>query len=211
MMAALVLPVVLMLAACGKSEPPPQPENVDLILSSEVVFVAADGKTPRDAPKLPMRLWAPYIVGDLYGSPNGGEITPVVLNSDRTFTLNLNESGALLEKALVPTQFSQQWMTIEPANARVARLLPFVMPVDGITPLGTAEWLDPATGSRWMLLYLDRPARIVGDIVYEGRKLQFDIAAAQAGYVWVQQPEPAGSGAFTAAPRPAKLVLAVMP
>jgi hypothetical protein len=203
------MPVILLLAACGKTEAPPQPEDVDLILTSEVVFVASDGKTPRDAPKVPMRLWAPYIVGDLYGSPNAGEITPVTLHSDGTFTLNLNEAGSLLAKALVPTQFMQKWMTIEPANARVARLLPFVMSAEGITPLGTAEWLDPNTGSRWMLIYLDRAARIVGDIVYEGRKLRFDIAAAQAGYLWVQQP--AESGVYRAAQRPAKLVLAVMP
>jgi hypothetical protein len=100
-------------------------------------------------------------------------------------------------------------MAIEPANARVARLLPFVMPMDGITPVGTAEWLDPNTGSKWMLIYVDRPARIRGDIVYEGRKLQFDIDAPQAGYLWVQQPE--GSGVYQSAPRPAKLVLAVLP
>ena len=203
------MPWVLLLAACGRGEPPPQPENVDLILASEVVFLAADGKAPRNRPKEPLRLWAPYIAGDLYGSPNVGEITPVTLNTDLTFTLNLNEVAPLLEKALVPTQFTQKWMAIEPANARVARLLPFVMPMDGITPVGTAEWLDPNTGSKWMLIYVDRPARIRGDIVYESRKLQFDIEAAQAGYLWVQQPE--GSGVYQSAPRPAKLVLAVLP
>ena len=201
--------MVLLLAACGRSDPEPQPEDVDLILTSEVVFLAADRKTSRDRPKEPLRLWAPYIVGDLYGSPNAGEITPVALNRDLTFTLNLNEAGAVLEKALVPTQFMQKWMAIEPVNARVARLLPFVMPADGIAPVGTAEWLDPATGATWMLIYVDRPARIRGDIVYESRKLKFEIDAAQAGYLWVQEPE--GSGVYKSAPRPAKLVLAVLP
>jgi hypothetical protein len=201
-------PWALLLAACGSSEPPPQPENVDLIVPSRVVFYSADGKTPRDPPKEAMRLWAPYVVGDFYGSPNAGEISAVTLNSDLTFTMNLNEAGELLQKALVPTKFSQKWMAIEPAEARVARLSPFVMPADGIAPLGLPQWLDAATGARYMLIYVDRPARIRGDIVYESRKLQFEIEALQAGYLWVQEPD--GNGTFRAAPRPANLVLGIL-
>ena len=43
-----------------------------------------------------------------------------------------------------------------------------------------------------MLVYLDRPARLRGEIVHEGRSLRFDIEAKEAGYLWIQQPE--GSG-----------------
>ena len=40
-----------------------------------------------------------------------------------------------------------------------------------------------------MLVYVDRPARIRGEIVYEGRSLRFDIEAKEAGYLWIRQPE----------------------
>ena len=50
------------------------------------------GKTPRPAPKESLRLWVPYVVGDLYGSPNAGEISPTSLNPDLSFTLDLNAS-----------------------------------------------------------------------------------------------------------------------
>jgi hypothetical protein len=100
-------------------------------------------------------------------------------------------------------------MAIEPAAARVARALPFVLEADNIAPFGTAEWLDQDTGRRLMLVYVDRPARIRGDIVYEQRRLQFDIVADRAGYLWVEQPE--GNGTFRTAPVPKRLVLAVFP
>jgi hypothetical protein len=60
-----------------------------------------------------------------------------------------------------------------------------------------------------MLIYVDRPARIRGEIVYERRNLRFDIEAKAAGYLWVQQPE--GSGEYRAATPPIHPILAVMP
>ena len=118
-------------------------------------------------------------------------------------------TGKILEKGLVPSQFSQRWMAIQPAEARIARVLPFVMPADNIGPVGVSEWLDPATGAKLMLLYLDRPSRVIGAIVYEGRQLKFDIEAKEAGYLWVRQPE--GNGTFRAVPKPDNVQLAVFP
>jgi hypothetical protein len=198
-----------LLAACGSREPPPAPARGDWVLRSRVEFFEADGKTPRAAPKENLRLWVPYVVGDLYGAPNAGELAPLTLKPDLSFTLDLNKSHEKLALALVPTEFSQKWMSIEPAAARVARLSPFVLPVDGIVPVGLCEWLDVDTRDKLMLVYVDRPARIRGEIVYEGRNLRFDIEARQAGYVWIRQPE--GSGEYRMAPWPGRVLLAVMP
>jgi hypothetical protein len=207
----LVLTFLAALAGCARQEPAPAPERSDWVLESRVAFVEADGKTPRLVPREDLRLWVPYVVGDLYGGPNEGEFTPVALKPDLSFSVDLNKSTEKLKKALVPTRFSQKWMTIEPADARVARLSPFVMPVDGITPVGVCEWLDVDSGDKLMLVYLDRPARIRGEVVYEGRNLRFDIESKEAGYVWIRQPEPEGSGEFRMAPWPGRVLLAVMP
>ena len=151
----------------------------------------------------------PILVGDLYGAPNAGELAPVTFNPDLSFVLDLNKSHENLAKALIPTEFSQAWMIIEPAAARIARLSPFVLPADGISPVGVCEWLDADTGAKLMLVYLDRPARIRGEIVHEGRNLRFDIEAKEAGYLWIQQPE--GSGVYRKATWPGRVILAVMP
>ena len=195
-----------LLAACAKDPPPTLPT---LVVQSQVVFLEADGKKAREVPKEKLRLWVPYLVGDMYGSPNEGEVVPVALNADLSFTMDLNGAGKRLEKALVPSTFSQKWMAIEPAAARIARVLPFVMPADNIGPVGVSEWLDPGTGSKLMLLYVDRPARVIGEIVYEGRQLKFNIEAKEAGYLWVRQPE--GDGTFEAVSRPERVELAVYP
>lgn len=204
-----VVAALLTLSACSAPEEPAAPTREDWVLESHVAFLAADGKTPRDAPAESLRLWVPYVVGDLYGAPNAGELAPVAFKQDLSFVLDLNKSHENLAKALIPTEFSQKWMLIEPAGARIARLSPFVLPADGIAPVGVCEWLDEDTGTKLMLVYLDRPARIRGEIVHDGRNLRFDIEAKEAGYLWIQQPE--GSGVFQKAAWPGKVVLAVMP
>jgi len=199
----------LLLSACSAPKETAAPPRQDWMLESHVAFVAADGKTPRDAPSKNLRLWVPYVVGDIYGAPNAGELAPVTFKPDLSFVLDLNKSHDNLAKALIPTDFSQKWMIIEPASARIARLSPFVLPADGIAPVGVAEWLDATTGARLMLVYLDRPARLRGEIVHEGRNLRFDIEAKEAGYLWIEQPE--GSGVFRKAEWPGRVVLAVLP
>ena len=203
------LSLLVLVSACGKRSDDAEPPHLDWVIESHVAFMEADGKTPRSVPDEPLRLWMPYVVGDLYGSPNAGEILPVTLRPDLSFTLNLNLGHRKLDRALVPTELSQKWMAIEPAAARIARLSPFVLPAEGIAPLGICEWLDADTGKRLMLIYVDRPARIRGEIVYEGRNLRFDMTATEAGYLWIEQPQ--GSGEYHAVPRPARLLLAVMP
>jgi len=198
-----------LLSACSSREEPAAPKREDWVLHSHVAFYEADAKTLRPTPSESLRFWVPYVVGDLYGAPNAGELAPVTFNADLSFVLDLNKSHENLAKALIPTEFSQKWMTIEPAAARVARLSPFVLPSDGIVPVGVAEWLDTETGAKLMLVYLDRPARIRGEIVHEGRNLRFDIEAKEAGYLWISQPD--GSGVFHKATWPGKVILAVMP
>jgi hypothetical protein len=205
----LVFPLIALLAACGGREDAAAAPRAEWLVQSQIRFLEADGKTARAAPDEPLRLWMPFVVGDIYGAPNAGELVPVALQADLSFSMDLRRAHGKLEKALLPTAFSQKWMAIEPTAARIARLSPFVMPADGIVPLGTTEWLDAETGSRLMLLFVDRPARVRGEIVYDKRSLRFDIEAAQAGFLWIHQPE--GSGEFRAAPPPARLVLAVMP
>jgi hypothetical protein len=205
--AACLLLVVL--GGCGPRSEDARPPHPDWIIHSQVAFYEADLKTPRPAPKGPLRLWVPYVVGDIYGSPNEGELAPVVLQPDLTFTIDLNVRHLRLAPALVPTDFSQKWMTIEPTAARVARVSPFLVPKDGGFPLGMSEWLDTDTGTRLLLIYIDRPARIRGEIVHQGRDLSWDIDVKEAGFVWVSQPQE--SGVYVAVPQPAHLQLAVMP
>jgi hypothetical protein len=205
----LVLTSLAALSACGSREEAPAPQRPDWVLQSRVVFFEADGKTARPSPKEDLRLWMPFVVGDIYGDPNEGELADATLKPDLSFSLDLNKSREKLDKVLIPTNFSQKWMSIEPKEARVARVSPFVLPADGIAPLGDCEWLDVDTRDKLMLVYLDRPARIRGEIVYEGRSLRFDIESKEAGYLWIQQPE--GSGEFRVAAWPGRVLLAVMP
>src|SRR5262245_21522593 len=120
----LGLLVLVALSGCEPESFDAKPPRPEWVISTHVAFYEADGKTRREPPKVKLRLWMPYVVGDIYGSPNEGEITPVELQPDLGFTLNLNVNYKKLDRILVPTQFSQKWMSIEPKTARVARVSP---------------------------------------------------------------------------------------
>ena len=151
----------------------------------------------------------PYVVGDIYGDPNEGELAPVTLKPDLSFSLDLNKSHEKLAAALVPTEFSQKWMTIEPAAARVARLSPFVLPV-GRHRARRHVRVDRHRHRRQAHAGVLRPA---GAHPRRNRLRRpqpgFDIESKEAGYVWIRQPE--GSGEFRMAPWPGRVLLAVMP
>ena len=194
-----------LLCACARPAPP----RAEWIIPARVEFLAADG-APREAPPAASaRLWLPWVLGDLYGAPDGGELAPVALQSDYRFTLDLNATTRIGEAlAKEKTEFTENWVRIEPAEARVARLLPYLLEADGIAPLGESQWID-ATGQRLMVLYFDRAARIAGRYQSPSLTLEFDVAATAPGYVWVAIPE--GSGIFKTAPFPRHVTLAVFP
>jgi len=201
-----VAALLLALAACG-----PRVEiHPDWILHAQVVYLAADLRTPVVAPGA-LRLQFPYISGDLYGAPTTGDFLQPILDAQRRFTLDLNVSHAALLKSLEPAEFSLPYLQVQPAEARFARLAPLAVQADGIEQVGQAEWLDAATGQTLLLLYFDRPARISGATLASGRPLRYDIRATAPGYVWVAREKRAAEDAFVVVGRPTRLVLAVTP
>lgn len=193
----LLLAVVLV-GLCGCHQPPPP--RADWIIHSQLVFLADDQVTELPPPpQSKFRLFFPYIAGDLYGPPTTGDFLDPTLRPDYHFDIDLNRNHQALLKSLEPSDFSVSYMSIEPADARVARLAPAVLQADGIEPLGRTQWMDGDTHKPVMLLYFDRPATLVG-----GGK--YSIHAGAAGYVWVGQV----GDTYTVIPTPARLLLAVI-
>ncbi len=156
------------------------------------------------------RLAFPYIVGDLYGSPNTGNFIVPVRRTPAAFTLDLNRTQAALQSELEPTDFTLRFLRITPAAARIARLTPVALQRAGIDPVGTVDWLDARSRNPLMLLYIDRPARIEGAITRGGETIRYDIRAAKPGYVWVGG-IPAGDHdtLYTVVPSPQHLILTI--
>jgi hypothetical protein len=156
------------------------------------------------------RLIFPYIVGDLYGSPNTGAfVVPVNLTAGG-FTLDLNRTQKALESELEPTDFEFRIMRITPREARLARLTPVAMQRDGIDPVGTVDWRDARSGTSLMLVYIDRPARIAGSITRDGNTIRYDIQVAGPGYVWVGAIRTKGHDTlYTVVPPPQQPVLTI--
>jgi hypothetical protein len=204
--------LVGVLVACGQAGALHE-EHPDWVIRSKVVFVSPDLSTPRQPMTLDtFRLSFPYIAGDLYGSPTTGDFIKPTLNADYTFEMDLNRTQEDLLHSLEPTEFSLDYLRVEPREARIARLAPLALQPDGIERIASADWVNPASDEPLMLVYVDRPARITGALTRNGHTIRYNVRAGTAGYIWIgrRQTED-GEQMYTEVPRPDSVVLALSP
>lgn len=186
------------MAACSRG-----PHHPDWVIHSAVDLIGPP-------PPAGYRLIFPYIVGDLYGSPNTGAFVIPVSRTAAGFTLDLNRTQAALQSELGPTDFELRFMSITPHDARLARLTPVALQRDGIEAVGTMDWLDARSRRSLMLVYVDRAARIAGSVIRDGARIRYDVRAAGAGYLWIGALRTgAHDTLYSAVPPPRHLVLTI--
>ena len=204
---AAAMLVALLLGACSAE----RDHRTDWVIRSQVVFLSPDLQTERKQPPASaMRLWFPYVTGDLYGQPETGSFYEAAVRPDLTFEIDLNGAHDKVVKSAGRTVFSMRSLAIAPAEARIARMLPFVMQADGIEPLGETRWIDADTRQPLMLVYFDRKARIAGSEQSGERTLLYDIWTNEPGYLWVGQSDNKSTSEWSRA-RPKRVLLAVTP
>ena len=190
----------LLIASSGCSRGPHHP---DWVIHSAIEVV---GPPPAGG----YRLVFPYIVGDFYGSPNTGDFVAPSSRTAGAFTLDLNRTLGELESELGPTDFSLHFLKIVPHDARLARLTPVALQLDGIEPVGPVEWVDAGTRRPLMLVYIDREARIAGSFSRGGQTVRYDVRASKPGYVWIGAVQQGQRDIlYTAVPSPQHLVLTI--
>jgi hypothetical protein len=196
--------------ACGG---PRAEHRSEWVLHSRVVFYSRDLNIERASlPATDFRLFFPYIVGDLYGSPDTGDFLHVEYGEQQHFAIDLNLTHEELLKSLEKTEFGLSYLTIEPAEARIARLAPLALQADGIEQIGTAEWIEPQSKQRLMLVYVDRPCRIAGTTRSGERLIRYEVRAPTAGYIWIGYHDLGdGSRVYAVVPAPNEIVLGVTP
>jgi hypothetical protein len=205
-----VLIAVAGLAACRQSESEP---HLGLVLHSRIQFLSPDLQVARDPlPRGTFRLFFPYIAGDLYGPATTGDFIRPVINADYTFDIDFGRVQPDLVRSLQRTDFSLDYLKIDPPDARIARLAPLALQSDGIEQVATIDWIDARTHERLMLVYVDRPARITGALVREDYTIRYNVRATAAGYIWiVRRQTDEGEQMYTEVDKPESVVLALTP
>jgi hypothetical protein len=199
------------LAGCGQSVS--EPQHPGWVLHSRVQFFASDLQVAQDPlPRSSFRLFFPYISGDLYGAATTGDFIRPTLNPDLTFEIDFGRGQQDLTRSLEPTEFSLEYLKIDPPDARIARLAPLALQPDGIEQVATTDWIDAKTHERLMLVYFDRPARITGVLVREDYTIRYNIRATQAGYLWIARRQTDdGEQMYTEVANPQSVILALTP
>jgi hypothetical protein len=206
----VVVTAASMLAGCGRTDPE---SHHGWVLHSQIKFLAPDLAVTRDPlPRSSFRLFFPYIAGDLYGPATTGDFIHPTLNADLSFEIDFNRVQQDLNRSLQPTEFSLDYLRIEPANARIARLAPVALQPDGIEEVAVTDWINAETRERLMLVYVDRPSRITGALVRDGYTIRYNVRAAAPGYIWIaRRPTDDGEQMYTEVEKPEHVVLALTP
>ena len=199
-----------LVTGCGQSE---SESHHGWVLHSQIKFLAADLQVARDPlPRGSFRLFFPYIAGDLYGPATTGDFIHPVINPDLTFDIDFSRVQQDLTRSLQPTEFSLEYLKIDPPDARIARLAPLALQPDGIEQVAAADWINEYTHERLMLVYVDRPARITGALVRDDYTIRYNVRAAAPGYIWIaRRRTDDGEQMYTEVEKPDKVVLALTP
>jgi hypothetical protein len=133
-----------------------------------------------------------------------------VINPDLSFDIDFSRVQQDLTRSLQPTEFSLDYLKIEPPDARLARLAPLALQPDGIEQVAVTDWIDAATNERMMLVYVDRAARITGALVRDGYTIHYNVRAAAAGYIWIARRKTEdGEQMYTEVEKPERVILAL--
>ena len=205
-----VLLGVVSLAGCGRGDPE---AHHGWVLHSQVRFFSADFHVAsQPLPASAFRLVFPYVAGDLYGPATTGDFIHPTLNADLSFEIDFGRVQKDLNVELQPTEFRLEYLRIEPAESRIARLTPLALQPDGIEQVATADWIDGATHQQLMLVYVDRPCRITGALARKDYTVSYNVRAAAAGYIWIAGRQTQdGQHLYTEVVQPATVYLALTP
>jgi hypothetical protein len=198
------------LAGCGNTE---SGSHRGWVLHSQIKFFASDLQTASaPLPRNTYRLFFPYIAGDLYGPATTGDFIHPVINADYTFEIDFNRIHQDLMRSLQPTEFSLDYLKIDPPDTRIARLAPLALQTDGIEQVAAADWIDAVSHERLMLVYVDRPSRITGALVRDQYTIRYNVRATAPGYVWIARRQTdEGEQMYTEVDKPETVVLALTP
>jgi hypothetical protein len=209
--ALLVVIAAVSLAGCGQGQP--GTHRGGWVLHSRIQFFSSDLQVAREPqPRSSFRLFFPYIAGDLYGPATTGDFIHPVINADYTFEIDFGRVQQDLARSLQPTEFSLDYLKIDPPAARIARLAPLALQPDGIEQVATTDWIDASTHERLMLVYFDRPARITGALVRNDYTIRYNVRATEPGYIWIARRRTEdGEQMYTEVEKPESVVLALTP
>jgi hypothetical protein len=183
------------------------------VLHSRIEFFSSDLQVTRQPlPHNAFRLFFPFIAGDLYGPATTGDFIHPVVNPDYSFEIDFGRVQQDLVRSLQPTEFSLDYLKIDPPDARIARLAPLALQPDGIEQVAVTDWINAATRERLMLVYFDRPSRITGSLVRDDYTIRYNVRATAPGYLWIARRQTDdGEQMYTEVEKPQSVVLALTP
>ena len=133
-------------------------------------------------------LFFPDMPGELFGTPMKRKIFVVEVLKNMTFTLDLREGRNKVDNHAVSLKSnrSSKGLKVDPPETRLSRIATFPHDARTRKALGGGGFIDPNSRESLILVYVDRPSHISGEVEFPGLAALFDIRFDAPGFHWIR-------------------------
>lgn len=133
-------------------------------------------------------LMFPYISGAIFGTPSAAPAYITRVDEDLNFSLHLSEKIIEIDNAATPLtdEWIQLGLTAEPAQTRVTRIGTFPYSYASAKMIGAGGFINPASRNTMILVYVDRPCEITGEVTLDNMHYSHDLIFSQKGFHWIE-------------------------
>ena len=124
-----------------------------------------------------------FIPGEIFGPPNEEVVLPISIGEDSVLSAPLAEWRELASAASLPLskKYSELGLQIEPSDTKLSRMATFAH--DAVHNAEIGAYLDELGKDHLLILvYVDRPCKISGEILVHGQRYNHDIELSRGGF-----------------------------
>lgn len=180
-------------------------------LSFELVGYDHNFKKPDERPLVNNTvLWLPGLSGAFFGTPDTDSRWSVRANSDDQYELSIEQLQTELSASAAPFDVTETALMLEPQTTRLATINSYVLSTFDGEPLGISRWQNQRSKREMMLVYFDRPCRVLGSVFNGDTEIRFNVSVPEAGLYWLESKfKLFGPNEFALAPAKVDAALAV--
>jgi hypothetical protein len=129
----------------------------------------------------------PMVGGAIFGVPGDTAIFVSELDQSLHLYVDLTESKDMIDRTILPLsdEWQQSGLNIEPQDARIGRLGTFAYSLEDGQQIGAGGFIDTTTRRNLILLYVDRPCRLTGELSMDNRTYRHELEFAEKGFHWI--------------------------
>lgn len=130
----------------------------------------------------------PYISGAIFGATSAATIYITAVDENLNFSLDLVDKIKQVDKVSAP--LIEEWTALglvaEPKQARITRIGTFPYSYATQAMIGSGGFINTSSRNNMILVYVDRPCTIKGEIDLADKHYSHDLIFSGKGFHWIE-------------------------